>query len=212
MTSPDNESLHLLEKQPGYGKITVLVGPDGGGKSFLANQLAKERPGSTIIWGTRPQTWPIPQTDKLKLDRLRGHLEQNSFKYFGLLSLALHRAADKLAKDGNDVIIDSEQTFKWLMWEDINGNLNPALKALTDKKINVFLPDSIRYVVPKAENFEEQAGIIWDRMSHRPKDQLTDMDPKSLEEVTARLHACEHVILALEKLGVTIEEKPPWLS
>ncbi|KKQ26311.1 MAG: hypothetical protein US62_C0008G0006 [Candidatus Woesebacteria bacterium GW2011_GWA1_37_8] len=67
MSTEVKEGIKLLEKEPGFGHVVVLVGPDGGGKSFLANQLVREKPETLLIKGTQPQSWPIPEGIKKDL-------------------------------------------------------------------------------------------------------------------------------------------------
>jgi len=205
------EGLKLLEKGPGFGQVTVLVGPDGGGKSFLANQLIQSHPEAVLIKGSQPQSWPIPEKDKLRLVNLKKRYKDDNFRYYGLHSLALHKIVRELAKQGTDVIVDSEPTFKWLMWQELRGNLDKAVAALTAHEIKAVLPDSIRYIVPFAENFDQQAELILQRQNSKADSEKSSVDPKNLEEVKARLKASENVILAMEKLGVSIEGKPAWL-
>jgi len=208
----DKEGLKLLEKQPGYGKVVVLVGPDGGGKTFLAKKLVLENPNAILIDGTHPQNWPISDDKKRSLARFKERYQDDSLKYFGSISLALHKTILEIAKQGKDVIVDSEQTFKFLMWEDMRGNLDKAVNVLKNHKFKAILPDSIRYVVPDAESFDQQAELIWEQQNKKPISQRSDIDPKNLEEVKTRLEASEHVIFALEKLGVNIEGKPDWIK
>ncbi len=204
------ERLKLLEKEPGLGKITVLIGPDGGGKSFLAEQLLKAGgENMVLIKGTKPEEWPIAPEEKAKLVKLRERYKEDDFKLYGLLSLALHRTVLELARKGKNVVVDSEPTFKWLMWEEDKGKLTEAVKTLTDNKLKVVMPDLIKYVVPPAENREKQAELIWDRLKDRIE--KSEDDPKNLEEVKARLKASEKVIVAMEKLGVKVEGKPRWV-
>jgi len=206
------ESLKLLEKKPDFGQIVVLVGPDGGGKSFLAKQLVKDQPNTILINGTQPQSWPIPEEERQRLAKLKERYPNNNFRYFGLISSALHRTVYELANQGKDIVVDSEQTFKWLMWEALRDNLDDAMTALTAHKINAVLPDWIRYVVPEADNFDEQAELIWQRQNSKPEAEKSAVDPKNLGEVRARLKASEKVLSALEEIGVTIEGKPTWLT
>lgn len=207
----NKEGIRLLEKQPGYGKVIVLVGPDGGGKSYLANRLSKEQPHVVLIDGTHPQKWPISEKKKVGLARLKDRYKDDGFAYYGAISLALHKTVLELVKEGKDVIVDSEQTFKFLMWEDMRGNLPKALEALKGGHFNAVMPDSIRYVVPKADSFEQQAELIWEQQNKKPASERSSIDPKNLEEVKDRLSASEHVVVALQNLGVKIEEKPSWL-
>ena len=212
MITDTKENLKLLEKEHGFGQVVVLVGPDGGGKSFLANQLIQNMPNTILIRGTRPQSWPISEEDKLRLARLEQRYQNDNFKHYGLLALALHRTVRELAKQGKNVIVDSEPTFKWLMWQELRGNLDKAIATMTAHKVKVVLPDSIRYVVPEADNFDQQAELIWRRQNSKPESEKSNVDPKNLEEVKIRLKASEKVILALEKLGITIQGKPSWLT
>jgi len=207
----ESEHLKLLEKQPGWGHVVVLVGPDGGGKTFLANKLKQDAPDIILVKGTQPDTWPISDEDKNRIAKMKTRYKKDGFRYFGLLSLALHKTIDELARQGKNVVVDSEQTFKWLMWEELRGNLDKAVTALTQHKVKATLPDCIKYVVPEADNFDKQAELIWERQNSKKESEKSSVDPKNLEEVRKRLMASERVILAMEKLGVTVEGKPSWL-
>jgi len=143
---------------------------------------------------------------------LKERYKNDGFRYFGLISLALHKTVYELAKQGNNVVVDSEQTFKWLMWEELRDNLDSAIVALTRHKVKAVLPDSVRYVVPDADNFDQQAELIWQRQDSKLKSEKSGVDPQNLEEVKERLKASERVILAMEKLGVNVEGKPSWLT
>lgn len=213
MPDNNNERLRLLETQPNYGKVTVLIGPDGGGKTYLSNKLHEQNPDAILIDGTHPQNWPVSEEKKKSLARLK-EIGGNdpSFDYYGILGLELHKVIYKLAKEGKDVIVDSEQTFKWLMWEDMKGNLDKSIQILTSKVFNAILPDTVKYVVPQADSFEKQAELIWEQQSKKLQSEVSPIDPKNLDEVKTRLKASENVILALEKIGVVVEGKPAWLN
>ena len=100
---------------------------------------------------------------------MKERYKNDGFRYFGLISLALHKTVYELAKQGNNVVVDSEQTFKWLMWEELRDNLDSAIVALTRHKVKAVLPDSVRYVVPDADNFDQQAELIWQRQASKLK-------------------------------------------
>jgi hypothetical protein len=210
--SENKDYLKLLEKQPGYGKITVLVGPDGGGKTFLATQLKNENPESKLFSGMDIESWPIDLDKKRAINKIKKTNSKKDANYYALLALALNKAVLNESKKGFDVIVDSEQTFKWLMWEDMKEKLDSAIQILTSHKIKAVLPDTIRYVVPQADDFDSQAEKIWIQQQGKSNSEKSDVDPKNLGEVKDRLHASEHVILALERLGVKIEGKPSWLK
>lgn len=203
------EGLKLEEKQPGYGHITVLVGPDGGGKTYLSKQLAQEHPNAILIDGTHPQKWPVSEEKKRILGKLKG---TDGFDYYGIVSLELHKMVFGFAKQGKDIIVDSEQTFKFLMWEDMRGNLEKSVNKLKSRSFRAVMPDSIRYVVPKAGTFDQQAELVWEQQSKKPISERSSIDPTNLEEVRTRLRASEHVIVALENLGVEVEGKPSWVK
>lgn len=213
MPDTNNERLRLLERQPSYGKVTVLIGPDGGGKTYLSNKLHGDNPEAILIDGTHPQNWPVSDEKKKSLARLKEIGDRDSnFNYYGILSLELHKVIYRLAKEGKDVIVDSEQTFKWLMWEDMKDNLDKSIQILTSEEFNAILPDTVEYVVPRADSFEKQAELIWEQQSKKLQSEVSPIDPKNLDEIKARLKASEDVILALEKIGVIVEGKPSWLE
>lgn len=213
MPDKNNEGLRLLEKQPNYGKVTVLIGPDGGGKTYLSNKLHTENPEAILIDGTHPQNWPVSDEKKKSLARLKEMAGNDpSFDYYGILGLELHKVIYRLVKEGKDVIVDSEQAFKWLMWEDMKGNLDKSMQILTSKEFNVILPDTVKYVVPQADSFEKQAELIWEQQNKKHESEKSLIDPKNLEEVKLRLKASENVVQALEKAGVVVEGKPAWLE
>ncbi|MEK7092683.1 MAG: AAA family ATPase, partial [Patescibacteria group bacterium] len=205
------EKLKLLDKDRGMGKITVLVGPDGGGKSFLAKRLASSNPNAVVVSGTHPNEWSDVYQKRAERIKSKYGGERGS-KYYGLLAAVNHRMVDDMARGGKGVVVDSEQVFKWLMWEALDGKLDHAIKVLTAHDIKAVLPDEIRYVVPNAANFDDQAGLIWKNLQKKPEEERSSIDPKNLNEVKERLAASEKVILALEKLGLKIEGKPSWLS
>ena len=169
--------------------IISLFGPDGVGKSTIANQLKDI--GWNVFSGTGVASWP----DSTWHDELLAKgIEETSFNDDNHFKEKIHRAHN-LARNFSEkknVVIDSDPLHKTLMHDYLHGRGLERFDELL--KVAQLHPATNLHVYLKVDddlNYEEQAGILQSRINARGE--LAPFDPETLEESERMIEACDAI-------------------